>query len=208
MASLRRPYPRIIGPEGASCGGNQNWFSSKNFRRCGCGVIACADTLLYLSGRQEMNREAYLSYVEGLKKYFPLIPGRGIDGLRLALGMDLLLRREDRGLHARWCASGKRFWPRVEELLSADRPAILSVGPSLPRLWSGETVGLYSRKTDAAPAERTRAHFLTAIALDGEWVEVSSWGRRLYIRRKELDAYRSGPGAPLLTNLLYLTDKK
>jgi hypothetical protein len=202
---LRGAYPAVEAGGKRSCGGSQNWFPDENFRRCGCGVIACADTLLYLRGRTELPQEEYMRYVNSLRRYFPLIPGRGIDGVRLAIGLNACFRRAGLPVRAGWSLSGRRFWDRLERMLADDLPAIVSIGPNFPRLWGRERVALYRRAEDGAytEAERTHAHYLTALALDGEWMEVSSWGSRLSIRREEYERYMRAQGA-LMTNLLFL----
>ena len=201
---LERPYPRIRTGETLSCGGSQNWFEDANFHACGCGVVACADTLLYLTGRDELTWEEYDSYVNRLRRFFPLIPRRGIDGVRLAMGMNACLRRAGVPVRAGWSVSGRRFWERLERQLSDDLPAIVAIGPNFPRLWGGEKLTLY-RKTDGgyAEADCTKGHFLTATGLDGEWMRVSSWGRELYIARRDYERYMKAQGA-LFTNLLRL----
>lgn len=204
---LKRPYPAIRTGASLSCGGSQNWFPDENFRRCGCGVIACADVLLYLSGQTELTREDYFAHVAALRRYFPLIPRRGIDGVRLAVGFDLCARRLGVDARAGWSASGAKFWGRLETQLENDLPAIISIGPNFPRVWGDERLPLY-RKTEAGYAEagRTKGHFLTVIALDDEWMEVSSWGQRLYLERRAYADYMRRQGA-LLTNLLFLERK-
>ncbi len=206
MPELKRAYPRVLTGESASCGGSQSWFTDQNFRDCGCGVVACADTLLYLRGQAELSREEYLRYVNSMRKYFPLIPHRGIDGVRLAIGMNVCLREQGLALRALWSASGKRFWARLSAMLADDLPAILAVGPNFPRVWGRERLPLYHRTEQGgyAAAEYARAHFLTATGLDGEWLRVSSWGRELYIARADYERYMRETSAPLLTNLLYL----
>ena len=206
MPELKRPYPCVQYGEMGSCGGDQNWFADENFRRCGCGVIACADTLLYLRGRTALSREEYINYVNSLRKYFPLIPHRGIDGVRLAIGMNLCLRREGLALRAGWSASGRRFWDRLAAMLADDLPVVLSVGPNFPRVWGTETLALYRKTEDGGyvGAERTRAHFLTATGLDGERIRVSSWGQELYIERADYERYMRVNSTALLTNLLQL----
>ena len=205
MTALARPWVAVRLPGAVSFGGNQNWFPDGNFRRCGCGVVACADTLLYLTGRSSLSREEYIAYVEGLRKYYPLLPGRGIDGLRLAVGMNLCLRRENLPLRARWCASAQAFWQRLEEQLEADLPAVVAIGPNFPRFWGAERLPLYARTAVGyVESERTKAHFLTVTGEENGWLEVSSWGRRLYIRRDAWESYMRRASAPLLTNLLYL----
>lgn len=206
MPELKRPYPRIQSGEAGSCGGNQGWFADENFRRCGCGVIACADTLLYLRGQTSLPREEYINYVNLLRKYFPLVPRRGIDGVRLAMGMNMCLRRAALPLRAGWSASGRRFWDRLAAMLADDLPAILSVGPNFPRVWGAEELGLCRRTEDGRyiGAGGVRAHFLTATGLDGEWMRVSSWGQELYIRRTAYGRYMREDSTALLTNLLQL----
>ena len=206
MPELKRLYPRIQNGETSSCGGNQNWFADENFRRCGCGVIACADTLLYLRGKTALSREEYIDYVNSLRKYFPLIPRRGIDGVRLAIGMNLCLRRAALPLRAGWSASGRRFWDRLAAMLADDLPAILSVGPNFPRIWGAEGLPLCRRTEDGgyAGAGGVKAHFLTATGLDGERIRVSSWGQELYIERAAYERYMRGSSTALLTNLVQL----
>lgn len=206
MPELKRPYPRVRNGEGSSCGGDQNWFADANFRRCGCGVVACADTLLYLRGQTRLPREEYMNYVNSLRRYFPLVPYRGIDGVRLAIGMNMCLRRAGLSLRAGWSASERRFWDRLAAMLADDLPAILSVGPGFPRVWSTEALTLYRRTEDGryVAANRARAHFLTATGLDGERIRVSSWGRELYIERAAYERYMRENSAALLTNLLQL----
>ena len=204
---LNRPYPAIRTGASLSCGGSQNWFPDENFRLCGCGVIACADVLLYLTGQTELSREEYFAHVAALRKYFPLIPRRGIDGVRLAVGFNLCARRLGVDVRAGWSASGAKFWARLEAQLQNDLPAIISIGPNFPRVWGDERLPLY-RKTEAGYAEagRTKGHFLTVIALDDEWMEASSWGRQLYLKRRSYADYMRRQGA-LFTNLLFLEEK-
>ena len=202
---LERPWPRVRTAEELSCGGNQNWFPDENFRRCGCGVIACADTLLYLTGREELPREEYIHYVNSIRKYFPLLPRRGIDGMRLAVGFNACLRQKGVRVRAGWSASGAKFWDRLAAQLARDLPAIVAIGPNFPRVWGAERLPLYRRTEDGGyvEAERTKGHFLTAIALDDAWMEVSSWGRRFWVERRAYADYMRRQGA-LFTNLLYL----
>lgn len=206
MPELKRPYPGIRYGETSSFGGDQNWFADGNFRRCGCGVIACADVLLYLHGYAVLSQEEYMDYVNFLRRYFPLIPRRGIDGVRLAVGMNACLARADFPLRAGWSASGRKFWDRLTAMLADDLPAILSVGPRFPRFWSREGLALYRRGEDGGyvGAGCVRAHFLTATGLDEEWIRVSSWGQELAIARADYERYMHESSTTLLTNLLQL----
>lgn len=201
---LKRPWPQMRAGYELSCGGDQNWFPDAIFRSCGCGVVACADVLLYLRGIRSLTRQEYIDYVNSLRRRFPLIPYRGIDGVRLALGLNACFRREGLRLRAHWRLSGAKYWDRLAEMLADDLPAIVSVGPNFPRLWGKERLPLYRRtESGFAPASGVKAHFLTVTALDDEWMRVSSWGRELYIERAAYADYMRRQGA-LLTNLVYL----
>ena len=110
-------------------------------------------------------------------------------------------------VRAGWSASGAKFWGRLETQLENDLPAIISIGPNFPRVWGSERLPLYRKTEDGfAEAERTKGHFLTVLALDDDWMEVSSWGRRLYLERRAYADYMRRQGA-LLTNLLFLERK-
>ena len=88
---LCNPFPSIEKEGSLSYGGNQNWSSSKTIRKCGCGVIAGTDLLLYLDLNKQrcrtkffeevqdsngiIEREQYLKYVHKMRRdYLPLIP--------------------------------------------------------------------------------------------------------------------------------------
>ena len=205
---LTRPWPQVRTGDRLSCGGSQNWFPDENFRLCGCGIIACADTLLYLTGRSGLSRDEYTRYVNSLRRYFPLIPRRGIDGVRLAIGFNACMRHRGVDVRAGWSASGAKFWDRLTAQLERDLPAIIAVGPNFPRVWGTERLPLYRATADGAyaEAERTKGHFLTVTGLDDEWMRVSSWGRELYIERRAYDSYMRRQGA-VFTNLLSLEKK-
>ena len=49
MIGLKHPYISVALSSGESFGGGQQFSKDAMIRRCGCGVIAAADALLYLS---------------------------------------------------------------------------------------------------------------------------------------------------------------
>jgi hypothetical protein len=209
MISLKQPYVRIRRNGALSYGGSQMWNENKNIRVCGCGAVAALDTVLYLSGRknepmspEEYNRELALL----CRKYFPLLPPFGINGLSLALGMNLLLRKEGLPYRAFWAVSGSKFWDRIEELLQQDIPAIFSIGPNFPAVWGKQRLTFYVKSPDGryTPASSARAHYVCATGLDKEWLHISSWGRAYFIRRAEFDEYVKKHSLALVSNILML----
>ena len=48
MLTLRHPFISVLVGSGPSYGGGQQFSDNHMISRCGCGIIAAADTLLYL----------------------------------------------------------------------------------------------------------------------------------------------------------------
>ena len=212
MQSLQREYVRIERDGKLSYGGNQMWAEDKTLQMCGCGLVAVLDTLLYLSGKQEkpISLEEYNRQLKKLYRvYFPLIWPFGVNGLMMAAGMNLLLRKYKLPYRAFWAVSGRKFWDRLEELLKQDLPVIFSVGPNFPAVWSRHRLPLYARRADGSyyQANSAKAHYITATGFDEEWLRVSSWGREYYIRRQEYDEYIRKHSAYFVSNLLVLREK-
>ncbi len=209
MLSLSKEYVRVQKDGKLSYGGSQMWSPSDTVRVCGCGPVAVLDTVLYLSGRQAepISLEEYNRELDKLSKaFFPLIKPFGINGLLLAAGMNRLLRKCKLPYRAFWAVSGRKFWPRVEELLRQDLPVIFSVGPNFPAVWRKERLTFYGRRADGSyyPASSARAHYITATGCDEEWLRISSWGREYFIRRTEYDDYIRRYSTFLVSNVLML----
>lgn len=219
---LRNPYPCVSMPSGISFGGSQKWSSDTAMRRCGCGVIAAADLLLYLHrwhdgcaipslGNAGEDRCLTPSEYEKLtsslrERYLPLIYPVGINGLTLMLGINRLFRRWDIPFTARWGVPWGVFWETMEEMLRQDLPVILAVGPNFPELWKNENLSMM-RKDNEKPAA-VRAHYVVVVGMDEKKLIVSSWGRKYEIDRLEYSRYVRQHSSPLVSNLLWLRPKK
>lgn len=209
MLGLRREYVRVIRNGRLSYGGSQMWSNSKTVQVCGCGPVAVLDMVLYLTGRQEkpIPLETYNQELEKLShSCFPLIRPYGINGLLLAAGTNLLLRKYKLPYTAFWAVSGKKFWNRLEELLSQDIPAVFSVGPNFPAIWQKHRLQFYGKRADGTyyPACSVKSHYITATGCDEKWLRISSWGREYYINREEYDAYIKKHSAAAVCNILML----
>ena len=195
MLELRKPYPSV-----------QN-DHSESYRRCGCGAVAALDLLRYLTGEASTPLARYNEALSRVcRRYLPLIPNRGINGLELALGVNRMLLEKKLPYLAVWVFSGAKLFDRVREMLERDLPVILSIGPNFPRLWEKEKLRFYTRSADGRylPAASTRSHYVTVTGLDEEWLQISSWGRRYYISRAEYAAFVKQHSSYLFSNLLYL----
>lgn len=209
MQNLKKPYVQVKRSSLSSYGGSQMWSSKKSVRLCGCGPVAVFDTILYLTGRQKeaIPEEEYNRELLALcRRYFPVLLPFGVNGFHLAVGMNLLLRRHGLPYRAYWAVSGRKFWDRISSLLEQDIPAVFSIGPNFPAVWSKHTLPLYRRQEDGGYRQSASAiaHYVTATGIDEEWLRISSWGEEYYIRRREYDEYVKKHSAALVSNILML----
>lgn len=207
MAALRHPFLEVETKTGISFGGNQAWFPFKFLRKSGCGIISGTDVLLYLKGKQRISEEEYMDFAKQLWKYYlPVIPGFGMNGLTLMIGLNRWFIKHRLPYRACWKISGKKLLSRIDLMLSEDIPVILAIGPNFPGLWKNETLKLY-KKTNAGNYEavtQTRAHFVTVTGREGLWLKASSWGKEYYINMPEYRDYVTGHSSFLVSNIIYI----
>ena len=204
MTSLKSGYVRVncyahwlskTMSDGFSFGGNQGWFGSDKgyISPMGCGLISCADIMLYKTGRTKLDRDEYTGFVTGLERRRLKVGRRlGLNGLSMARGMRRLLKENGLPHKAKWCFSKKKLLPRIRQMLENDIPVTLSAGPQLlfkNRSPSGVTFYIRDRQGEfVLPEWRSglvRDHYVTVTALiendDRTMLEISSWGERYYI---------------------------
>jgi len=218
MREIKHEYPKVNLPGGSySYGGNQMLSPDKIMRRCGCGIVAAADLLLYLHRYhkplpifaemgEELTRDGYEALLQSLRrKYFPLFYPVGMNGISLALGLNRIFRKNDLPLRARWDMSESKLWSRMEEMLLRDLPVILSIGPNFPRMWRKGKETLYRLDGDTRrAAAETVAHYVTVTGMDEEWLRISSWGKEYYLSREEYERFRADISSALVSNIVYI----
>lgn len=221
MTELKNTYPGVLHPDGQrSYGGNQMASTHKVMRRCGCGIVAAADLLLYfhrfhqplpfLAGTDDILRqEEYENLLQQLRRrHMPLFYPVGMNGVSLAIGLNRIFRRNGVDLRARWDMSERKLWQHMEEMLHRDLPVILSIGPNFPRLWRQGKETLYRMdQGDYRKATETRAHYVTVTGMDDVWLRISSWGKEYYLSRQEYESYRSNLSSALVSNIVYIPRK-
>lgn len=196
MLTLKRDFLTIKRPTGDLYGGRQQNCKEKHMQGYGCGAIACANVLFYdahkVSGKLDIDETEFLDKVDYLRKHFLfVIPRFGMNGIFMALGLDLYYRIHMVNKKARWGCLHKNVYKHIERMLSEDEPVVLSIGPNFPNLIFGKkTVNLYTLKGGKyIQATTTKAHYVTVTGIDDEWMMVSSWGYRYYVNRKEYTEY-------------------
>lgn len=225
MLCLKYPYISVAYNGEESFGGSQTMYPGKILSKSGCGLIAAADLLLYISKYHDLiNTSELAAFVNSdiiaqrdyekllislCRKYFPIIPYHGMNGLGLMAGMELFFRKNNIPYTCRWHIKDSDLWDKVSEMLENDIPVILAVGPNFPLFWrKGRTV-LYTKTADDKykAISSVTAHFVTITAMNEEWVKISSWGKAYYINRRKYEEYVSEYSAPLVSNILYIKSK-
>lgn len=205
MIALKRPFLRVEIAQKKAYGGNQAWFPYRFLKKTGCGVISAANVLLYLKGKQQVTEAEYNDFAKYLWKYYlPVIPGFGMNGLTLMLGLNRYFYRKKLPYRACWRISGKKMLPRIDKMLAEDIPVILAVGPDFPAFRGKQTVNLYVKADGGkyVPAAKTRAHFVTVTAREGQWLLISSWGKEYYLNIREYQEYVRRFSSPLVSNII------
>ena len=207
MLSIQHPYISVAVYGGASYGGGQQFSENAMIRRCGCGIVAATDLLLYLSRWHMTERiplfdglpsdapvpfPAYTGLLSRMnRRYLPMIPYAGINGVMLMLGIQRFFHDYKMPFTARWCFAHSKLWERIEAMLREDLPVIMAVGPNFPFIWGDKRAAFYRMNRDGAYVRTSgaRAHYFTVTGMDDEWLRISSWGRLYYLKRDEFEEY-------------------
>lgn len=240
---LKKEYVKVCRKKGeeVTFGGDQNLFAfsgaSKEDERkvkCGCGIIAFADLLLYLGGAEsafrvkeslsyvnrKLSEDDYRNYYNTIYTYMGGISGKvGISGLKIWRCFNRMARREGWRLRAKWAFSGKKLNGRIEEMLQNDIPVICCIPMMLLKKDKKDRLPLYLQVTadEQETAERslwrvgasTCAHYVMITGIiqeqEEEFYEISTWGKKMYMSRNEYDAFiHNHFMGTILGNILYV----
>ncbi len=218
MTELSRDFVGIELENRVSYGGNQRLWPEGNMRFCGCGVIAAADLLLYMSltrpqcrralcpgDKRALSFQEYRALAETLnKKFLPLIPRRGINGLGLAAGLNWCFKKYKLPMRCSWQISRGKLWQGLEDMLSRDIPVIFAIGPNFPKVWQKHALPLYKKREDGSLVRSgsVKAHYVSVTGMDGTHLRISSWGEEYYISREEYMEYLRRHSCAIVCNYL------
>lgn len=222
---LKHEYPSLSGGARPTYGGSQMLSPRKILQKCGCGPVAVADLLIYLSRSRAgcdtaltnaiplfgpAERSVYFGMLDRLcRRYTPVLYPIGTNGVFLAAGMNAYFRRNKIRLRASWCCGLKKLRERLGSMLENDLPVILAIGPNFPFMSSNRhKVALYV-KAGGRMIRKTEvnAHYVTVTGMEGEWLRVSSWGSEFYINIDEYELYARKHSNPLFTNVMLVRQK-
>ena len=218
--SLKNAYNSYKKDRRILYGGSQMLSPDKAIRKCGCGLIAAADLFFYMhrhtegcrcplfdrfDGLEHIETADFIPLYRSLAAYFAIVPPFGINGMMLALGINLFFRKYDYPYIARWGVAPSMLWYRIGEMLDNDLPVIITVGKDFPRIWQKHSTDLYSETASGhVKSSKVRAHFMTLTGLDESWMHVSSWGRRYSIKRSDYEEFIKDHSSSLLCNIISL----
>ncbi|MDF2906954.1 MAG: hypothetical protein K0R34_2275 [Herbinix sp.] len=168
---LRPEYVPILKDNSIYYGGSQMWFSdqqrySKDYilHNYGCGTIATADLLLYLSLQKKsykttvtelviiedkINYIDYISYLRSINdEYTKTRRHLAVLGPTIASAINSYSNKFGLGLKASWKWSLNYYdmYELIEEMLWKDFPVILAIGPNTPNLWGKKGIPFYELK--------------------------------------------------------------
>ena len=192
MKTLQTPYLKVDTKNGTAYGGNQAWLPYKFLKGMGCGLISAADVIFHLEGKENVTEAEYVAFAKKLWTwYLPVIPGFGMNGLTLMMGLNRYFKAHGLCYRACWKISGRKLFSRIDQMLSGDIPVILSVGPNFPLIWKKEKLIFYTKSQEGEylPTTKIKAHFVTVTGRDGAWLQISSWGKEYYISIREYREY-------------------
>ena len=225
MCKLKGNYIKINYGGLETYGGNQRLSSDRVIKKCGCGIVAALDTLLYLKsccgwtevpelgafeGEASMSGESYESCLAAMKrKYFPVLYPLGTNGMAIALGMSRFFKAHCLPYRAAWFPATAGMWGRMEKMLEADIPVVCAVGTNFPKFWEKKGLALQvpGLSGGLCPSADARAHFVTVTGLDKDWMQISSWGKKYHVSRRDFISYARGISNPLLCGILYIERK-
>ncbi len=220
---LEKSYISVRQPDGTQTyGGNQAWLTTEAERSFGCGLIAAADILRYLGGREEdpgtgstVEKKDYLEDIRELAKDFRIRGKLGITGFGLARRMNRIFRREALPFRAKWSIGRRRLERRLPEMLESDIPVLLSVGPGF--FHKHQHLPMYRRTVtgEYEQANTMRDHYVTVTgifvgepgadhATERTMLRLSSWGSRYYIDLEEYIQYVKQYDNFLFSSILYI----
>lgn len=211
MKTLKHPYIQVEHQNDCSFGGNQGWLPYKFLKKSACGVIGAADVILHLKGKCQVTKTEYIDFSKRLWKYYlPVIPGFGMNGVMLMIGMNCYFAKEKLPYRACWNIRGKKILSRIDDMLSRDIPVIFSVGPNFPKFWGKQTVSLYKKTAQGnyVPASKVRAHYMIITGRDGMWIQISSWGKEYYLDFGEYMEYIRKHSNFIVSNIICINELK
>jgi len=196
---LKNDYVSVTGQKGKTFGGSQSFFKempgfmNKFKNKGGCGVVALSDLISYLGSKKQFDSPSeYMKYFNSVAAKILWIPTPlGLTFLHQLAGLKFLFITNRLDYRCFWGFSRKKLFVRINRMLSLDIPVILCIpkllGPNAAK--RGLSYYRLGNNDELKEAGRVHGHFVTVTGIlskDNEkYLEISSWGQRLYLNFEE-----------------------
>ena len=206
---LKNHYIVVENKGKKSFGGSQEWYKG-NIKGWGCGLVAATDILSYIRGENSFGFEDYTKRLMGNEKdYFHVFKKLGVSGFRLAHSLNVFFKKNNMPYRAKWGVNKNKLFASIVEMLDADIPVMISVGPGL---FKKDRIDFYeynpARINKFVPVIKCKDHYVTITGIkeynDKVFLEISSWGEKYYINFREYTDYVSRNDNYLFSNILYI----
>lgn len=219
---LRHPFWPVKTGHAPAFGLSQQWSSRPAMRGWGCGPAAALMVLGYLCLHHpdgfslplealppEPTKEDCALLLDTVgRRYFPILPRFGMNGLSLAFCLNRYFRRHRMPFHAAWCCRREKALSRMGQMLDNDIPVIFSVGPDFPLLWQKHSLPLFASPEAGKPCASVRAHYMVTTGMDQGWLELSSWGRRYFLPLADWREHHRHHSGHLVDGIVYIRRKE
>ena len=215
-ASLSQDLFNVVSDRAKYYGGSQYLYAKERDRTSGCGIAGAADVLLYLklreSGASSVSVQQFLEVSRDIRKFIPIIPGRGVNAFLLASGLNRYFKKNGIELKARWKLSCFKKWETLVKMLKDNIPVILAIGNNFPFVWGKKKLNLYvedhgNRDTEEPVYRKDQSvygHFVVVTKIEDNCLTVSSWGRKFFINIDEYNRYVLRHSTHLYSNILVI----
>lgn len=207
--SLKNEYIKV---GGTTFGGSQTFFRGSTKKsdirkeRGGCGLVAITDVISYLNNDTIVSSSNdYVARFNSTVRKALWIPTRfGMHFLHLSLAMKKRLKKSR--LNSHWCISKKKLYPRIREMLQNNIPVILNVPKKIGPKSRIKKLNFYNENLSVFDSVHSHYVVITGIAKEDStiYLEISSWGKKLYINFSEYRAFCRSTITGILGNILYI----
>ncbi len=211
---------------------NLSWDRYRNIG--GCGLVANCDFILYYckknrlrfpdmpksfidSDYQYIDKREYMDFLRKTSRLkYPILPYLGSFSFQAPPFVNLFMRqmKQEKRLHFLWKDTAKERMKVIRTSLQEGYPVILVIGPHFLTFWQRNGVKFYRMNQEeevTVDQKSIMKHFVMITGLyypedasKSVLLEISSWGRKLYIDFEELDTYIRKCSNPWLCGFYYL----
>lgn len=202
-----------------------------------CGLIAACDFLIYFCRSRDLRvkwlpesvwseaavvrKKEYMAFLRRVaRRGYPIIPRVGSIGPQIPLYLNHFLRkhRQPYRLFFLWKNTKKKRLRIIDGSIRDGLPVILVIGPHFMKPGSKNGVTFYRRSKDGvmtAAYKNIYRHFVTITgiydppeAASPLYLEISSWGQRLYIDYDELSHYITKESMPWFSGIYFVKKER